>query len=150
MVNLLIWLAATAAMFSSDSGLLPFAAAVLLAAILAPARNSRRKSRLAALVSTYISLYGEAPPGFDITATRAGAGVGGATGNYAAGSLIGAAVDVGRTLWNERAMTPEQKAVHQQIKSLQACSPWHGLWLLIFGLAMSWMTLGVWHIVGSG
>lgn len=150
MINVLLWIGATVAMFHYGEGFLPVFAALVLGAVMAIVRSGRHKRRLGSLVASYMSRYGEAPPGFDITATRVGGGLGGATGHYGVGGLVGAGIDMARMLWNERNMTEEQKALHQQIKGLQAWSPWMGLYVLLISLALSWAALGVTHIVAGG
>lgn len=110
MINVLLWVGATIAMFHYGEGLLPVLGALALGVVTAIARSGGHRKRLKSLVAVYVSRYGKAPPGFDTTATNFGAAVGMTYGHYWLDGLVGAGIDAARMLWNERKMTAEQKA----------------------------------------
>lgn len=147
-MNFLIWAAASAAMFYlDDPSVLGWGA--LAALLLAIVRKIRRASRLDALTNRYVSLYGESPLALDLGATGVGGAVGAATGHYAAGGLIGAAIDLGKQLNAERKMSGDQKALHREIAYLTVQSPVRSFLVVVMWLAMSWGALGVVHIVNK-
>jgi uncharacterized membrane protein YraQ (UPF0718 family) len=57
-LNIPIWFAATAVMFHFDNGAAPFAAALVIAFVIAHFQNKARKSELQQLVSQYAQAYG--------------------------------------------------------------------------------------------
>jgi hypothetical protein len=143
MLNIPIWFAATAVMFHFDNGAAPFAAALVIAFAIAHFQNKARKSELQQLVSHYAQAYGAPPLGFSIAATRLGGAIGAAFGDEVAGGLLGAALDLAKSAFDQRRMSEEQKQIHNSIRGLSARSPFRGVYILIGWLAMSWGALAL-------
>ena len=149
MFNILIWVAATVAIFASDNVLVPSLVAVGLALVIATVRNRARKNELERLVSLYVTVYGSPPPGFTGGFAGTGWAAGAMGGNALVGGLIGAAVDIARTAVAERDMSDEQKTLQRRIAGLQAWTPFHGVFLLGMWLALSGGLLWGWDVVRS-
>lgn len=145
MLNIPIWFAATAVMFHFDNGAVPFAAALVIAFVVAHLQNKARKSELQQLVSQYAQAYGAPPPGFSAAATGAGWAVGSVVGDPVAGGLLGAAFDLAKNAFDQRRMSDEQKRLHNRIRGLSAWSPYLGVYVLVLSLGMSWGVLALLH-----
>jgi hypothetical protein len=145
MVNIPIWFAATAVMFHFDSGAAPFAAALVIAFVIAHFQNKTRKIELQQLVSQYAQAYGAPPPSFSAAATGTGWAVGSVVGDPVAGGLLGVAFDLAKNAFDQRRMSDEQKRLHNRIRGLSAWSPYLGVYVLVLSLGMSWGVLALMH-----
>jgi hypothetical protein len=143
MLNILIGLVAAVAMFTLDSGAVPSVVAIVLALILAQVRNKKRKEELQQAVAAYAMSYGQPPPGFSTQTTGAGWAIGSVVGDPVIGGLVGAAFDIAKHALGQRAMSEEQKQLHNRISGLSAWSPFLGVYILATWLAMLWGVLAL-------
>ena len=146
MVNVIIWLAATIAMFWSGNVPGPLAGGAAAAVVVTVVRVIRQQPRLDALVAEYCERFGEPPPGFSALGTRVGGAVGQAAGDYATGAIVGAALDIWQEHQVEKRMSGEQCGLYRQIRALKAWTPWMGLYSVGCGLAVSAGAAWVWSI----
>jgi hypothetical protein len=137
LVNIVLWIAATCAIFMSGLLAAPAILAAFVAGLIAVIQAGTRTTRIRSLVHEYTQRYGEPPPGFSDTGTRVGAAAGIVGGHYVLGGLLGMAVDAVRHGRRTRDMGAEQKAMNDQIRGLQAWSPFTGIYLFYTWLAMT-------------
>lgn len=147
--SVLLWLGGTIAIFQmgSESGWPPFGITLGLACVLATFRSIRRRIWLSRLTREYERCYGSQPPGLRSAGARIGAGVGAAGGHYAAGALLGAAVDLLRGRRDEKTMSPEQIELNDRVRALEEWTPLHGVYVLALLLGTSWAAAWVFDIV---
>jgi hypothetical protein len=132
-----IWLGGTIAIFASEKPGWVFCITIGVALVVATIKNISRQQRIDAFVNDYVARYGAPPPGFSTRNTGIGYAAGAFGGHPNAGGLIGAGLDLFRMHREQQGMSEEQKALHDQIRGLQAWSPLHSVYMVAIWLGLS-------------
>lgn len=155
LLSLVVWAAATAALFWFGSGAPAETVAMVIGAAVAACFFVQSmvwfatRSRHRRLAAQYAKLYGPVPEEAKVIGTRAGGTIGrllgGSTG-YLIGGIAGAAVDVRTETKKYEQMSDAQRELLQEVRRIALVSPLLVSVLMIGAMLLSWVLVVVYEM----
>jgi hypothetical protein len=137
--NAVLWVFSPVGFFVLEARGALFLCCLAAALTIALIRNAKRRAEIRDLSDEYTDLFDAPAPRFSAAGTRVGSAAGAVFGHPVVAGFVGAAVDLARNALGRVAMSPEQKALHDRIKGLQAWSPFLTVYLFLVLLSVSWV-----------